>query len=218
MYSFVLGVASLALLLGFLVGASSSPVAGVAVTAGFAMVAAALAYMQSSTVGDPSSQGGGKPTKAAEARALSVATLNSVGRVLMLFSVAFAAGIALGIWARTSHGAAHESVNFPWKAASAPTSARQAIDWILVYRHLRQLGYTDPQIAEIYRLNLEAKKTERGFALADDLLSTLFSQVKLETPTQRLIANQPTIPGPSIFNDPFGPRHSLPIGQSEERG
>jgi hypothetical protein len=52
MLSFIFGITSIALLMGFMVGASSSPVAGVALTAGFGIVAAALTYLQSSAVGD----------------------------------------------------------------------------------------------------------------------------------------------------------------------
>jgi hypothetical protein len=192
MFSFSLGVASLALLLGTLVGASSSPVAGVAVTAGFGVVIAVLGYMRSSVGAKVESQEASESTQGAQTRALSNESLNLIGRLLILFSFLFASGVALGIWARTSWSIRQEPAKFPWEAASAPTSAQRAIDWILVHRNLRQLGFNDAQVSELYRLSYQSAKTRvGGVADAEQLLSPLFSQQKVEPPLLPLIAHQP---------------------------
>lgn len=53
MIQFAFGITLLSLLLGVLVGASSSYVAGVAITAGFRVVAPSLRYIQSNAIGHP---------------------------------------------------------------------------------------------------------------------------------------------------------------------
>jgi hypothetical protein len=207
MFSFCLGISSFALILGFLVGASSSPAAGVAVTAGFGIVAAALAYMQSSTVGTSNKAPSGKMTKGSQARALSIATLNSVGRLLIVFSLAFAVGIAVGVRARTAQNSARAPVSFPWVATTPPTSSRQAVDWLIVQQHLIKIGYSNAQIAEIYRLELASNKGEPTIRVGETSISSLFSNQKIESTDVRWIASQPP-PEDSIFKNPFSP--SLP--------
>jgi hypothetical protein len=189
MWKFVFGVVSLATLLGFLVGASSSPVAGVGVTAGFGVIAAALAYMQSSSVGGAAPDAGKNADKAARARSLSVATLNSVGQVLTVFSLAFAVGLAVGVCTRKKHDAHHNPIAFPWAGAAAPTDPQDAVDWVLVQQHLRRMGYADGQISEIYGVWLAHKKAGTD-PFGGKLLSPLFSQPK-DSKADNLIANQP---------------------------
>ena len=202
MIPFAFGIAFMALLMGFLIGASSSPVAGVAITAGFGVVAAALTYMQSSEIGNPGELVNEKSSKVSKARALSIATLNSVGRALILFSISFAIGISAGIWSRTLWNGAHEPARFPWHGAAAPTSARQAIDWIIVYQNLRRMGYTDAQIAELYSLESKDKPPSTGL-FGESLLSPMFSQQKTESVPEHFIAERQSIP--PLFNSPLLP-------------
>ena len=68
MLTFTLGIASIAVLLGFLVGASNSPVAGVALTATFGIVGAALALYQKSEVDGLSDPAISEPMMAAARR------------------------------------------------------------------------------------------------------------------------------------------------------
>ena len=51
MKSFIAGIGSIAILMGFLVGASYSPIAGVAVTAAFGVIAATISFFQSGIAG-----------------------------------------------------------------------------------------------------------------------------------------------------------------------
>ena len=189
MRKFVLGVVSLASIMGFLVGASSSPVAGVAVTAGFGVIASALAYLRAGSQTDASSTPGSGHDHSARARLLLLASLNSMGLALTAFAVAFATGTAAGIWARKAHDAYQDPIEFPWTGQAAPTDTQDAIDWILVQQHLRRMGYKDRQIADLYKAWL-ARKKDDGNPFGSKLLSPLFGQ-REESRTDRLIANQP---------------------------
>ena len=201
MVFFVFGVVSIALLMGFMVGASSSPVAGTAITASFGIVAAAFAYAQQSAIGDPDGIGSAKPDKSAKARQISIDTLNSLGKVLFAFSATFAIGMAAGIWARAGASVSAASTSFPWGNAAPPQSPRAAIDWLLVQRNLRNMGYTEDQIGTLYKLGAAMKKDE-PLIPTSELLSPLFSSQKPEVQPFRYLANQPPS-SPNLFNKPF---------------
>lgn len=150
---FLFGTILMAVLLGFLVGASSSPIAGAAVTSGFGIVAAMLAAVQAK--GLPES----KPSRRAHAKApdpqvFPLATLNALGWCLVVFCTAFSAGLASGVAARVQFAGPQSPPAFPWRgAATPPSSIRVAVDWIALKRLLSEAGYTDSQIEELYRLS-----------------------------------------------------------------
>jgi hypothetical protein len=202
MLSFIVGIASIALLMGFMVGASSSPVAGVALTAGFGIVAASLTYLQSRSIGYTVGPPAHESTKHEKARAISVDNLNGLGRVLLIFSAVFSIGLGAGIWARSTVSTVAPITSFPWQQATAPSSARAAIDWLLVQRNLRTMGYSDAQIESIYQINLKAKKEESTGFLNQELLSSMFFAQKIDALPRNLLADQPPS-DPSLFKRPF---------------
>lgn len=198
---FLSGVLLVALLLGFLVGASSSPIAGAAVTAVFGLLAAALAFVQVKEIGEPGASTR-IPTKGAGARRLSVSTLNSLGWCLVLFCIAFSTGLAAGVWARNAHSAQRSQVTFPWRGGAAPASIRVAVDWIAVKRALTSVGYSDAQIEELYRMSGNGLVPQDLFRSHpnSDLLSPILSDGGKSALTgsidkkPTLIVDQPAVP------------------------
>ncbi len=164
---FPTGIALLALLLGFLVGASQTPVAGVAVTAAFGLAAAALGFLQSSTTEKyfdlvaARIEAAEKPADRPRHEQLLAALdervsqgLERTGRALVLFAVVFALGILGGALVRVS-GWPHrtkEARRFPWAAGQAPALAENAVAWIGIQERLREAGFTQEQIEELYRM------------------------------------------------------------------
>ena len=205
MLTFTVGIASIALLLGFLVGASDSPVAGVALTATFGIAAAALSLYQKSEAGDPSDRSADEPKKTTAARRNTIDTLNLVGRMFVVFSFAFFVGLICGVYVKLLPSAVEPASPFPWQGLGSPTSARIAIDWILVQRHLKSVGYSDIQITDLYKIYLQQDKNIPRFSSNDsDLLSPLFLlQKSAQGPTPR-IAERGDPPGSPRFPGLFG--------------
>lgn len=197
MLVFSIGIACIAGLLGFLVGASESPVAGIALTATFGIVATGLAlHQRAASVFAPTHL----PTiPRPEPTAIEVLrALKSLGALLVVFSIAFAAGLALGVWGKLqSHAVEPESKLF-WQGLSAPTSARRAIDWLVVRKKLTDMGYTDAQVIELYRIDMERKNSDKdnSYLSADQLLSPILSEVPVASGPGRkghLIAQDPRL-------------------------
>ena len=165
-----LGIASLAALLGFLVGASESPVAGIAITATFGIVATILSAKSSAAAVDS------VPQKATEVTTLP---LYKLGQMFIVFSIAFVAGLSGGIYARLQF---HEvdAQTLPWEGKSAPKSARQAVDWIIVGAKLRSMGYSNRQVLELYEIDVARRKDEKDESLwrSDELISPLLESKK----------------------------------------
>ena len=204
MLHFAIGIISVAVLMGFMVGASSSPVSGIAITAIFGLMAGTFAYAQQSRIGDPDTPSS-KTDKSGRARAMAVDTLNALGRVLVCFTLAFTVGLAVGIWAKANSRTPTAPGVLPWSsAASAPASARDALDWIIVQKNLKAMGYDDTQVQFLYKLDTE-KLNQRGGGFVEAPLSNLFSSSKVERTPEHLIANQPPPDPATIFRQPFSP-------------
>jgi hypothetical protein len=154
---FSTGLTSLALILGFLVGGSHSPVAGVAITAAFGLAVPFFSLL------------GGRGDVGRTDR------LATAGKVLTVFCLVFVVGMSLGAYSRLQDWPAptRYSQVFPWKD-QPPKTAYHAIDWIIVGDRLRSLGYNNEQIQQVYAI----QKAEWGNAEpATDFggVSSLFS-------------------------------------------
>ena len=177
MITFATGIACLATLLGFLVGASESPVAGIALTATFGIVATGLALHQRAAGESPADLpkvAGVVPGEGNLNRAL-----RSLGVVLVTFSLTFGIGLSVGVYTKLKSHEVQLEASLPWQGLQPPTSARKAIDWILVRKRLREHGYSDPQIVELYKIDLAVRKSDDkaiGWGSTDDqLLSPILS-------------------------------------------
>lgn len=185
MFTFASGIGSLALLLGFLVGASNSPVAGIALTATFGLATAALSLYQKSDAGDSSENPANESKKTANARKSAFATLTMLGQLFIVFTITFFVGLGGGVYVKHLQSVAEPAPPFPWQGQEAPPSARIAIDWILVQKHLRSAGYSYSQISEIYKFRQQQGQSFSPiFSNDHDLLSPLFV---LEKPAQTRI-------------------------------
>ena len=199
MLQFAVGISLVALLLGFLVGVSESPVAGIALTASFGIVATGLALHQRTASGHPPdlpSVPDAEPTKSD-----LLTALESLGKVLIAFAITFVGGLALGVATKIWSHAPEPQQKLLWQIsqvpASAPASARKAIDWIVVRERLRALGYSDQQILEVYRIDADKKKDEdKGGFLQPD--NSLLSPILSAAPA----ASSPGRPIPYIAWDP----------------
>lgn len=147
MVFFVLGVGAVGALLGFLIGVSSTPVAGIGVTSLFAIVASGVALVAQGKVADPGSSIA-LPKAAALSQRVTVSSLSLLGKVLLLFTVTFTSGMSGGIWMRLSH--AERSVPFPWPASKPPATLQSMLYWIDAAAYLRQAGHTEEQISAFY--------------------------------------------------------------------
>ena len=131
------GMGSLAILIGFLVGASSSPVAGLAITAAFGVIAGIVSYMVGPKTSEPF-------------------PMAVVGQTLIGVSAAMAIGLGLGMYARLIAVPRWmtETRELPWaQSKTPPTDATVALDWIVVDQRLRAFGYTEQQIQAIYAID-----------------------------------------------------------------
>ena len=147
MYLFVGALGVLAAILGFLVGGSHSPVAGVAITAVFGMVVTATGLLGPND--RPVAHSDDPPPSKGRGRRITKQMYRRTGAVLLMFAVMFAAGLFGGVSVRSS--ASREARTFPWDQSNKPASAFDAVDWLVVQENLLSRGYTDQQVQELYR-------------------------------------------------------------------
>jgi len=157
---FALGLCLVAAFLGFMAGLSESPVAGIAITAIFGALSAAIAAHQKfaerlgGTVDATSASNGTPSAKLASFKRY----FRSLGLLLTVFAVSFARGLGAGIKVRLASAPPPQSLAAPWKGLSMPSTPLKAIDWMIVQRKLLDIGYSEEQVRTIYVLELEASK------------------------------------------------------------
>lgn len=178
MHWFNAGITAMAMLLGFLVGASHSPVAGVAITAAFGLLAAVFAFNQKATFDKAMAVNFELFEHLDRLRPQIRGTLNALGRTLLVFAIAFAVGLACGIYLRVGQpfSPAKAPATFPWEGLTAPISGQSAIDWLLVQDKLRSMGYRDDQIRALYEKDRKSRGEPRPTRFGE-LLSPLFSSI-----------------------------------------
>ena len=223
------GIGSIALVVGYMVGASSTPVVSVAAPAVFGLVITAVGLL-----------GGGSADKKLDAlkelltRAKTTtgeapegvsleqvgATLASVrqelslqaarlGKMLVVFALFYVLGLSFGTYARvTNLYAPHVSRRLPWDGADAagrPPTPADAIDWINLQEQLLALGYTQEQIADIYSIQVEEWKKPRP--------------APTPTPAGPELGNTTMPPAPEAASQSGGGRApKLPAGDREASG
>ncbi|HEU4451667.1 MAG TPA: hypothetical protein VFR81_01365 [Longimicrobium sp.] len=151
------GVALFAVVTGILVGASASPTAGVMVTGLFAAVAAALSILYEPKRGEADHEQRPGGPREIDYRAL--------GQVVSLFSIALLCGVLVGAQLRTAWWPSwHQSraPSFPWNSSSTPESPMHALDWLVVQDWLRDRGYTQEQVRELYKIQAAEWKKSPG--------------------------------------------------------
>jgi hypothetical protein len=196
MKPFVAGVVAIALLTGTLVGGSDSPVAGVAITAVFGLVAAVVALYKGQVQESPQD---GRLVVTLPAVDLSE-MLNALGRVLTLFCIAFIVGLGVGIFARGLSHLPKAEVSLPWDGLEKPPTAAVAADWIVARKLLREMGYSNEQIATIYKLDLENLKSTQSSA-KDLVVKSMVPRTALSSILRAPVGSAPAAapPGTDAF-------------------
>lgn len=193
MFIFAIGIACVSTLLGFLVGASESPVAGIALTATFGIVATGLALHQNAAGVPKDSLPPVDGVTTDESK--FIRALRSLGYVLVIFSIAFSTGLWAGIHMKMQSHKVQIEASLPWAGQEAPKSARKAIDWVVVRHKLRDIGYTDSQIVEIYKIDTKKGDSNDGLRFwgsEEQLLSSILTGV--QTPSSEKIIARGSVP------------------------
>ncbi len=159
------GFVAFVLLIGIMVGASQSPIAGTVVTAIFGLGAAVLEL-----------------SKPEETRPGLQIKKGAAGALLLLFVVSFSPGIVIGAKIRASGWPRTEAppIEFPWGEAKPPEDPLNALDWVLINSNLLELGYSQEQIRALYQIQVLAWESNGGESppgnmLRIEPLSNLFS-------------------------------------------
>lgn len=133
------GISCFALAIGLMVGASNSPVVGVAITSVFGLFVALFGLFNKNS-----------DKEQIEVNPLVIA---DTGKLFFLFSVTLAAGIYLGVEYRNYKPV--EEKQFIWDSQlKPPSTAYEALDWIALRESLVKLGYSHNQIRDLYRIRL----------------------------------------------------------------
>jgi hypothetical protein len=202
---FFCGISLLSILLGFLTGASSSPVAGVAITSVFGLVATVFGLYHKISIEKklelvtlPVETDGVSENQSAYSSAIQNyenletsihSSLNRSGQLLIIFTIMFCVGLGLGINLRIGDWLKQpiKIKQFPWINSTAPTQTENAVDWLIVQENLLRFGYSEKQVEELYKIEYALSKkrgSERSLVSNsftgnyDGALSLLFSSIK----------------------------------------
>jgi hypothetical protein len=161
----ILGIASIAVVLGYMVGASSTPVVGVVIPIIFGLAVTALGFFSSSSI----------ERKLKEVRELikennsleipqSLSHFssdlkkmpNQLGKLLLIFTLFYAFGLMTGTKARINEWFIPvRERQLPWTASGrVPPTAADAVDWIALQEELIHLGYSRGHIDHLYSIQV----------------------------------------------------------------
>lgn len=129
-----IGFGSFALVIGFLLGASNTPVIAPFLTAIFGLIGSIIGteYLIS------------KSSKTST-------DVNAIGSIFLTASILLFFGTLIGESYRSGLFTNKEKV-LPWNSSTAPIDTKEAIDWILVKEKLNEIGYSNSQVEAIYRI------------------------------------------------------------------
>ncbi len=172
-----LGIGAMAAVLGYMVGASSTPIAGVALPAIFGLVITAFGLVSnlglekklenvSESIGKDKAPDVQKKLDNIQNELRQIPGL--MGKLLVVFTLLYMTGLVIGARARTNEWFApslpHKEIELPWaKNNELPPTSSDAIEWIALQQQLLQLGYTQAQIEHLYSIQINEWK-ETGSA------------------------------------------------------
>jgi hypothetical protein len=132
---FYIGICTFSLVLGLLIGASQTPVVGVFITGivGLIVTAVGIFYNNRDTSVEKIS---------------NVKDYKGLGKTLFFFSLLLIIGAYLGVQYRA--GLYKQKGNFIWTNENPPSSVYEALDWIRVNEILKEKGYSENQIRQLY--------------------------------------------------------------------
>ena len=134
-----LGYISIAVAIGYLLGASNTPVVGAFITAFFGLIGTIVGAQY---LFDKEGE--------------SARKINHVGVGITLVSVGLVCGTLIGEGYRNNWGIKNEKT-LPWAGLEAPSITSEALDWIATSEKLKQLGYSDDDVKVIYQIRIEER-------------------------------------------------------------
>lgn len=134
-----LGFGLFALVLGFVIGASNSPVVGAFLAIAVGLISSIFGVLKF------------------EAELKDVNKLNVAGSLISVFSVLLIVGVLVGENHRIPFNN-DSPKQLPWKDMPQPTSTYEALDWIVLSDKLLALGYSQSDIETLYSIRLDEKK------------------------------------------------------------
>jgi hypothetical protein len=161
------GIGLIAVISGYMVGASQTPVVSVAIPAVFGLIVTGLGFIGSSNVEkklEPIKEALDKNNLTQAQNTL--ASINNeleknpdrIGKILVAFSAFYIIGLAFGTYARvTNLYVPNATRQLPWEQSAdiqSPPTVSDAIEWIKLQEELLGLGYTREQIRNIYAIQV----------------------------------------------------------------
>ncbi|MBW8182525.1 hypothetical protein [Shewanella nanhaiensis] len=135
--SLYLGFTFFSLFIGFLLGASNTPVIGLFLTSIFGFIGTLLGTQYVLNINNANKYG---------ARFLGIS--------MLAVSISLFIGTISGGFYRTESYIQVEQT-LPWEGAAKPRSTKEALDWILVKEKMNLLGYSDEDVAKVYQIRSE---------------------------------------------------------------
>jgi len=134
--------------IGYMVGASNSPVVGSITPAVFGIVIFALGVLKiQKTTGSEHAQVPGSPSM--DVSVIPLRSVRQLGIMLTLFSISYFGAALLGTEIRAL-AVAKKSPELPWAANSEPNNLDTALQWLVIQKRLEAYGYTPGQVRQVY--------------------------------------------------------------------
>jgi len=135
-----IGYVALSLSIGFLLGASNSPVIGAFLTAFFGLVGTIVGAQYLFERNNSETKG-----------------LNHIGVGLVVVSIGLVLGSLIGEGYRNNWGISPDKI-LPWGSSEPPSITSEALDWIATSEKLRALGYSNKDINAIYQIRVSERE------------------------------------------------------------
>jgi len=197
--SFVLfvGIAAIAFVTGFMIGASNTPVGSIVIPSIFGLILTTVGFLQNPALSEIEKATLEEIRK--ESRLKNVLNdfndtiskkASHIGIVLIIFSIFYLSGIVVGAQARIRNWMIPQKPisikELPWKNSQIkPSSIPVALDWVLLQERLLALGYNYSQIQEIYQFKAGINDDEQIHKTILELYG--LKELKVEQETEYLI-------------------------------
>lgn len=194
-YLLLIGLACLAITIGFIAGASESPVVSVVIPAIFGLGVTAIGLIAPSENKKENQTIEEDKPKSRNADLLIKGRL--IGVVLIIFSFCYVGGLLLGANVRI-YRPFQQSRQLPWANENdAPIRKKDAILWIAVQEKLLSMGYTQTRVKEFYSQNLgkENDVKETSILKGEEIKHY---KGELDSETVKILLNLPI--SPSTFS------------------
>ncbi len=148
-----IGVLAIGTVLGYMVGASNSPVVGAAIPSVFGLVVVAIGAIKNwaHTATSAANERGSEEQKGTNRLSLPPHTARPLGIMLTIFSATYLAAMLGGTEVRAASFRVRQT-QFPWPNSTPPQSIEDALDWLAVQQQLVAYGYSPEQVRDLYRL------------------------------------------------------------------